>query len=264
VRGHHDASEDGHTSRGARTQFPMVHGMDAMSKKWRDDPVRAALEKKQNREAAADRMAKANAMASEILQKRLAAAGASSSSMQAAEEEDSAAMNDADYRKLLERQRNKLMDGNDSDSSSSNISVFDPFQSRHVLMPDTPRATPRVSLALQTPPSRCPAALPHSCSRSTLVWFGSPSSSSVVLSLLGRKERKEEKAERKDRDRKREKEKKEKREKRDKKHKKEKKSKKEKKEKKERKHKREREGDDSGSDSSSASGDERREKKKRR
>ena len=99
----------------------MVHGMDAMSKKWRDDPVRAALEKKQNREAAADRMAKANAMASEILQKRLAAAGASSSSMQAAEEEDSAAMNDADYRKLLERQRNKLMDGNDSDSSSSNI-----------------------------------------------------------------------------------------------------------------------------------------------
>ena len=108
----------------------MVHGMDAMSKKWRDDPVRAALEKKQNREAAADRMAKANAMASEILQKRLAAAGASSSAMHAAEDEDGAAMNDADYRKLLERQRKKLMDGNESDSSSSNISVFDPFQSR--------------------------------------------------------------------------------------------------------------------------------------
>ena len=31
---------------------------------------------------------------------------------------------------LLERQRKKLMEGNDSDSSSSNISVFDPFQSR--------------------------------------------------------------------------------------------------------------------------------------
>ena len=41
----------------------MVHSMDAMSAKWRDDPVRAALEKKQNREAAADRLAAANAMA---------------------------------------------------------------------------------------------------------------------------------------------------------------------------------------------------------
>ena len=114
----------------------MVHGFDAMSKKWRDDPVRAALEKKQNREAAAERMAKANAMASEILQKRLAAAGggASSSSMQAIDDgDDGTAMNDADYRKLLERQRKKLMDGNESDSSSSNISVFDPFQSRCAL-----------------------------------------------------------------------------------------------------------------------------------
>ena len=30
----------------------------------------------------------------------------------------------------LERQRKKLMDGDDSDSSSSNISVFDPFMSK--------------------------------------------------------------------------------------------------------------------------------------
>ena len=36
----------------------MVHGMDSLSAKWRDDPVRAALEKKKNREAAADRLAR--------------------------------------------------------------------------------------------------------------------------------------------------------------------------------------------------------------
>ena len=107
----------------------MVHGMDAMSKTWRDDPVRAAIEKKQNREAAAERMAKANAMASELLQKKLAAG----SSSRLEPDEEATAMNDADYRKLLERQRKKLMDGNDSDSSSSNISVFDPFQSKCVL-----------------------------------------------------------------------------------------------------------------------------------
>ena len=114
----------------------MVHKMDQMSAKWRDDPVRAALEKKQNREAAADRLAQANAMASEILQKRLQAAGAGSSSLSArleqAEEGDARRMDDADYRQLLERQRRKLMD-DDSSSSSSNISVFDPFQSRHAL-----------------------------------------------------------------------------------------------------------------------------------
>ena len=108
--------------------------MDAMSAKWRDDPVRAALEKKQNREAAADRLAQANAMASEILQRRLQAAGAGNSSsvrarLEEAEEGDARRMDDADYRQLLERQRRKLMD-DDSSSSPSNISVFDPFMSR--------------------------------------------------------------------------------------------------------------------------------------
>ena len=121
----------------------MVHKMDQMSAKWRDDPVRAALEKKQNREAAADRLAQANAMASEILQKRLQAAGAGSSSLSArleqAEEGDARRMDDADYRQLLERQRRKLMD-DDSSSSSSNISVFDPFQSRRALREREPQA----------------------------------------------------------------------------------------------------------------------------
>ena len=107
----------------------MVHSMDAISSKWRDDPVRAALEKKKNREAAADRLVQANAIASELLKKRLAASSASNA-FDAADEQEGAAMTDADYRKLLERQRKKLMDGDDSDSSSSNISVFDPFQSK--------------------------------------------------------------------------------------------------------------------------------------
>jgi len=109
---------------------------DACSEKWRDDPVRAALEKRKNRENAADRMAQANAMASEILQKKLASqaskSAAGASSLGALEDEDGAGTsNDADYRLLLERQRKKLMDGGDSDSSSSNISVFDPFMSKH-------------------------------------------------------------------------------------------------------------------------------------
>ena len=97
----------------------MVHSMDAMSKKWRDDPVRAALEKKQNREAAADRLVQANAMAAEILQKRLQAAGGASSSARSRfaeleEDEDPTRMNDSDYRQLLDRQRKKLMDDDSS------------------------------------------------------------------------------------------------------------------------------------------------------
>jgi hypothetical protein len=83
----------------------MVHGMDALSAKWRDDPVRAALEKKQNREAAADRQAKANAMASELLKKRLAASSASAA-FDAAEDEQSAMTSDADYRKVCIVDRN--------------------------------------------------------------------------------------------------------------------------------------------------------------
>lgn len=109
----------------------MVHNMDAFSARWKHDPVRAALEKKANREAAADRMAKVNALAGEILQKKIADASSSSkSALEAAEEEGGAGMSDADYRKLLERQRDKLMGDGHSDSSSSNISVFDPFQSK--------------------------------------------------------------------------------------------------------------------------------------
>lgn len=125
----------------------MVHKMDSMSSKYRDDPVRAVLEKKQNREAAADRLAQANAMAAEILQKRLNASASTSATNRARldDEDDSTRMSDADYRQLLERQREKLM-GDDDSSSSSNISVYDPFMSRRVPPPAAhtrTRARPR-------------------------------------------------------------------------------------------------------------------------
>jgi hypothetical protein len=84
----------------------MVHSMDAMSSKWRDDPVRAALERKQNRAAAADRLAAANAMASEVLQKRLKDSNSASASMRSRLEEadeDPTRMNNDDYRQLLEK-----------------------------------------------------------------------------------------------------------------------------------------------------------------
>ena len=117
-----------------RARWKMVHGMDALSKKWRDDPVRAALEKKSSRDAAAERIAQANAIAGDILKKRLESqesSHAGSSSRRFDEEEGAAAgMSDADYRLALERQRKKLMDGDQSDRQS-NISVFDPFQSKH-------------------------------------------------------------------------------------------------------------------------------------
>ena len=77
-------------------------------------------------------MAQANAMA-EILQKRLQAlqggAGSSGRSRLEDVDDDPRQMNDADYKQLLERQRKRLMEDDES-SSSSNISVFDPFQSR--------------------------------------------------------------------------------------------------------------------------------------
>ena len=86
-------------SLGSAARAPaMVHNMDAMSAKWRDDPVRAALEKKKNREAAADRMAAANVMASEILKKKLEKA--TSSSLALADEEAGTSMSDADYRQV--------------------------------------------------------------------------------------------------------------------------------------------------------------------
>ena len=95
-----------------------------------DDPVRAALDKKQNREAAAERLAQTNAMAAEILQKRLkAAGGAASSSRLGDDDDDPTRMTNDDYRAVLERQRKRLMDDDES-SSSSNISVFDPFMSK--------------------------------------------------------------------------------------------------------------------------------------
>ena len=49
----------------------MVHSMDAMSSKWRDDPVRAINEKKKQREASAAMRSEAQAKAVELLTKKL-------------------------------------------------------------------------------------------------------------------------------------------------------------------------------------------------
>ena len=78
----------------------MVHSMDSLSSKWRDDPVRAALEKKKNREAAADRMAKANEIASELLRKRLES-GAKADMV----EDEDGVQGDADYKLVRCMQR---------------------------------------------------------------------------------------------------------------------------------------------------------------
>ena len=53
---------------GART---MVHNFDACSKLWRDDPVRAALEKKQRAEASAQQRAESSAKMAALLQRKL-------------------------------------------------------------------------------------------------------------------------------------------------------------------------------------------------
>ena len=171
----------------------MVHGMDAMSAKWRDDPVRAALEKKKNREAAADRMAKANEMAGELLKKRLAAQGASSSGggrLEDAEDVDHTSMSNSDYRKvgtlisrffllqpkkilsvlltraflccqMLDRERQRRLDGDDSDSSSSNLSVFDPFMSKCARPFAAPYSRANATLARCLPALRIRSSLSY-------------------------------------------------------------------------------------------------------
>ena len=49
----------------------MVHNFDACSKLWRDDPVRAALEKKQRAEASAQQRAESSAKMAALLQRKL-------------------------------------------------------------------------------------------------------------------------------------------------------------------------------------------------
>ena len=105
----------------------MVHGMDALSKSWRDDPVRAALEKKKNREMAAAVREDGARRANELLKRKLATAGRTLDALD--NEVDGAVEDDAAYKRELEKQRKRLMDeGAESDSSGS--SVFDPFLSR--------------------------------------------------------------------------------------------------------------------------------------
>jgi hypothetical protein len=98
-----------------------VHGYDACSAKWRDDPVRAAIEKKGQRDAAAKRQADASAHMAQLLKKKLE--GREFVTEEAMEDDE------ANYRRGLELQRKRLMEegGSESDSESS---VFDPFANK--------------------------------------------------------------------------------------------------------------------------------------
>lgn len=82
--------------------------MDGLSKRWRDDPVRATLERKANREAQAANRKDASEKMRELLTARLAAgakAAASSMSM-----EDGGTGEEEEYKRALEKQRNRLME----------------------------------------------------------------------------------------------------------------------------------------------------------
>lgn len=112
----------------------MVHSMDACSGKWRDDPVRAAIEKKQNRENAASRQAASAAHVAALLKAKMEGLEGRSKStgLSSIEPEPSAIGSDADYRKQLDAQRKRLMDGAGSESDSSESSVFDPWANKRV------------------------------------------------------------------------------------------------------------------------------------
>mmetsp|Transcript_9537 Transcript_9537/g.20886 ORF Transcript_9537/g.20886 Transcript_9537/m.20886 type:complete len:180 (-) Transcript_9537:542-1081(-) len=104
----------------------MPHAYDACSAKYRDDPVRAAIERRANAEMAQKRQAEAAARASQILKSRLEAGMQVKSASMAAFEEDE----DTRFRRELEEQRKRLMADYSSDSSSS--SVFDPFKNKRL------------------------------------------------------------------------------------------------------------------------------------
>jgi len=101
---------------------------DACSEKWRDDPVRAALDKKAAKEAALAQKAAAAQQMRALLKERLEK-GAASSAMAGADDPGGDA--EAVYKREMERQRQKMMDeGSVSDSSES--SVYDPLNARNV------------------------------------------------------------------------------------------------------------------------------------
>ena len=77
----------------------MVHSMDSLSAKWRDDPVRAALEKKKSREGQAAAREEAGRRATQLLERKLAQA---SKGVDARDTDQPSAINDdADYKKVI-------------------------------------------------------------------------------------------------------------------------------------------------------------------
>ena len=99
--------------------------MDAMCRAYPADPQRAILEKKKNQELAARNRAEAANQVNALLKKKLEAA-----KFEAYPEPQTAGAvaDDAAYKAKLDKQRRKLMEGDDD--SDSSVSVFDPFMSK--------------------------------------------------------------------------------------------------------------------------------------
>jgi len=111
----------------------MVNKMDHLSAKWAHDPVRAALEKKAAAEAKQANREKAAEQMSELLKKRLASkqyeGGVSAREAASLPQSSAAASDDAEYRRQLDIQRERLLNPEES-SDGSESSVFDPFAGR--------------------------------------------------------------------------------------------------------------------------------------
>jgi hypothetical protein len=81
-----------------RRPLAMVHQMDSLSAKWRDDPVRAALERKKARENQAAAREEASKRASQLLERKLAQASKGVDARDT--DQPNAVSDDADYKKV--------------------------------------------------------------------------------------------------------------------------------------------------------------------
>merc|ERR1712216_626744 len=100
---------------------------DHFSQRWKNDPVRALIEKKEAKEQAVAMKAEATKQLSELLKKKL-----DKKSVADQIESPREPTQDEAYKRQLDKQRKRLMEGGDSDSDSSASSVFDPFASKRV------------------------------------------------------------------------------------------------------------------------------------
>ncbi|KAL3931962.1 MAG: hypothetical protein SGPRY_000900 [Prymnesium sp.] len=94
----------------------VVHSMDAMSSKWRDDPVRAINEKKKARANAEEARSIAQSRAKELLEQKLSQAQKAGDARDL--EQVGSLDHDAAYRLENERHRRRLLEGNSDNPSN--------------------------------------------------------------------------------------------------------------------------------------------------